>query len=118
MKTGIITNQPNITRVMTSNVTLGSPNGFPVTLNIPIDADPNHDYSIEYTFTGNILKRQMYDSSSNLTSDTWIAQYVDTDNTTFESIADGFYKLTIRVSMGEEAVAASYEARPRLILVE
>ena len=101
--------------IMTSNVTLGGPNGFPVTLNIPIDADPDHDYSIEYTFTGDVLKRQMYDSSSNLTSETWIAQFVDTDYTTFENIESGLYNLNIRASLGEEAVTIVYEMHQRLI---
>ena len=100
---------------MTNNVTLSSPNGFPVTLNIPIDADPEHDYSIEYTFTGNIMKRQVYDSSSNLTSETWIAQYVDTDYTTFANVTSRLYILDIRASLGEEAVTMNYEMRQRLL---
>ena len=102
---------------MSSNVTLGSPNGFPLIINIPVDQDPNHDYTVDYLFDGNTLERKQYDSSDNLTAETSIAQYVDTGNTTFEkSITGALYKLTIRVSMGEEAVMASYEARHRLTL--
>ena len=100
---------------MTSNVTLGSPNGFPVTFNIPVDADPEHDYSIEYTFTDDVLKRQVYDSSSNLTAETWIAQYVDTDYTTFGNVTASLYVLDIRASLGEETVTLSYEMRQRLV---
>jgi len=101
---------------MSSNVTLGSPNGFPFTINIPVDQDQNHEYSVDYLFDGNTLKRQQFDSSDNLTVESVIAQYVDTDNTTFESITQTLHKLTIRVSMGEEAVTASYEIRHRLKL--
>jgi len=102
---------------MSSSVTLGSPNGFPFTIDIPIDQDVNHDYSVEYSFDGdNNLKRKQFDESDNLTAETLVAQYVDTDNTTFEGGAEGLYKLTIRVSMGEEAVMASYEMRKRLKL--
>ena len=101
---------------MSSNMTLGSPDGFPFTVNIPVDQDVNHDYTVDYLFDGNTLKRRQFDSSDNLTAESVIAQYVATDNTAFESIAEGLYKLTIRVSMGEEAVMTSYEVRKRLKL--
>jgi len=42
-----------------------------------------------------------------LTAETLVAQYVDNDNTAFESVEMGSYKLTIRVSMGEEVVTTS-----------
>ena len=93
-----------------------SPNGFPLIINIPVDQDPNHDYRVEYLFDGDRLMRQQYDSSDNLTAENVIAQYVNTNNTTFESITQTLHKLTIRVSMGEEAVTASYEIRHRLKL--
>lgn len=99
---------------MASNVTLSAPKGFPFTINIPVDQDQNHDYTVDYLFDGDELKRKQYDSSGNLTAETLIAQYVDTDNSTFENIMVGSYKLTMRVSIGEEAVTASYEARQRL----
>ena len=102
---------------MASIVTLTAPNGFPITINIPVDQDQNHDYTVDYLFEGNTLKRQQFDSSDNLTVESVIAQYVDTDNTTFESITPTLYKLNIRVSMGEEAVMASYyDVRKRLSL--
>ncbi len=99
---------------MANDVTLSAPNGFPFTVNIPVDQDQNNDYTVDYLFDGNTLKRQQYDSSDNLTAENVIAQYVNTDNTTFESITQTLHKLTIRVSMGEEAVTASYEVQHRL----
>jgi len=99
---------------MTSNVTPSAPNGFPLTLNIPVDSDPNHDYYIIYLFDGNKLKRQLYDSLDNLIAETFIAQYVDADNTTFANIGTSLYKLTIRASLGKEAVTTSYEMCQRL----
>lgn len=101
---------------MSSNVTLSGPNGFPITINIPVDQDPNNDYHVDYLLDGDTLKRQQFDSSDNLTIESMVAQYVDADNTAFESVTEGTYKLTIRVSMGEEIVTASYEARHRLSL--
>jgi len=101
---------------MSSNVTLSSPNGFPITINIPVDQDTNHDYHVDYLLDGDKLKRQQFDSSGNLTAENVIAQYVVTDNTTFESPAEGLYKLTIRVSKDGETVTASYWARRRLTI--
>jgi len=100
-------------------VTLGAHNGFPITLNIPFDQDVINNYSVKYSFVdGNKLIREQYDSSDILTAESLIAQYVDTGNTTFENITENItgalYKLTIRVSMDEEAVTASYEVQPRL----
>ena len=102
---------------MSSNVTLSAPNGFPLTINIPVDSQEENDYIVEYLFDSDKLKRKQYDSSGNLTAETVIAQYVDVDNTAFDNVTGGLYKLTIRVSLGEEAVAtALYEARRRLTL--
>ncbi len=99
---------------MSSNVTLSGPNGFPFTINIPVDQDENHDYDVEYLFDSDKLKRKQYNNLGSLTAETLIAQYVDTDNTTFESPSEGLYKLTIRVSLHEETVTAFYEAQRRL----
>lgn len=103
---------------MSSDVTLSDPNGFPLIINIPVDQDENNDYTVKYLFYGNTLERKQYDSLDILTAESLIAQYVDTGNTTFESITENItgalYKLTIRVSMDEEAVTASYEVQPRL----
>jgi len=101
---------------MSSDVTLSAPNGFPVTINIPVDQDMNNDYDVEYLFDSDKLKRKQYDSSGNVTVEALVAQYVDINNTTCDNIAEGLYKLTIRVSMGEEVVTASYEAKQRLTL--
>ncbi len=101
---------------MSSNVTLSGPNGFPLTINIPVDQDQNNDYSVKYLFDSDKLTRQQYDSSGNLTAETLIAQYVDVDNTTVDNITASSYELTIRVSLGDEAVTASYEAKQRLTL--
>ncbi len=103
---------------MANDVILSGPNGFTFTVNIPVDQDVNNDYTVYYLFDGDKLKRQQFDSLDNLIAETLVAQYVDTDNTTFESIPDteGLYELTIRVSMGEEVVNASYQARNRLTL--
>lgn len=101
---------------MSSNVTLSGPNGFPVTINIPVDQYQNNDYHVTYILDGDKLKRQQFDSSDNLTAETIIARYVDTNNTTFGSVVEDLYKLTIRVYSGEEAVSASYEMKQRLTL--
>ena len=100
---------------MTSNVTLGGANGFPVTFNIPIDADPEHDYSIEYAFTDDVLKRHVYDASSNLTEETWISRNIDTGYTTFGNVTETLYFLNIRASLSDETVTLNYDMRPRLI---
>lgn len=104
---------------MSINVTLSGPNGFPITINIPVDQDTNNDYHVIYLLDDDKLKRRQFDSSGNPTAETIIAQYVDTGNTTFESFEsplEGLYKLTIRVSLDEEVVTASYEARRRLTI--
>ncbi len=107
---------------MANDVTPSSPNGFPFpigfpfTINIPVDQDDNHDYTVKYLIDGNNFKRQEYDSLDILVAETLIAQYVDTDNTIFESITASLYELTIQVSRGEEVVNASYEAYRRLTL--
>lgn len=101
---------------MSNNVTLGSPNGFPVTINIPVDQDSNNDYHVNYLLDGDKLKRQQFDSSDILTTETMLAQYIDTDNTTLESPSEDFYRLTIQVSKDKETISAYYEALRRLAL--
>ena len=100
---------------MTKMVSPGGANGFPLTLTIPMDDNPDNDYTIEYEFEGSKLKRRFYDSGDNLTSETFIADYIDTDNTTFGSLAGGSYKLNIRAVKGEAAVTRGYEINQRLI---
>lgn len=101
---------------MSRNVTAGDPNGFPLSLHIPIDTDENNDYTIEYLFEGNKLKRQVYDSSENLTSETLIADYIDTDNTIFSTVnaTIDLYKLTVTASRNGDGVTRSYEINQRL----
>ncbi len=99
---------------MTKTVSPGGANGFPLTLTIPMDDNPDNDYTIEYLFDGNKLKRQF--SGANLTSVTFIADYIDTDNTTFgtdNTTAGGSYKLSIRAVKGEAAVTRGYEVKQR-----
>jgi len=43
---------------MANDVILSGPNGFPFTVNIPVDQDENHNYTVDYLFDGNTLKRQ------------------------------------------------------------
>jgi hypothetical protein len=99
---------------MSENVTLSDPNGFPFTINIPVDQNPNNDYRVDYLLDGDKLKRQQFDSSGNLTTETIIAQYLVPDNTTFENPSQDLYKLTIEVSLDGETVTAFYEAQRRL----
>ena len=103
---------------MARNVTPSpsAPNGFPLSLDIPIDKDKNNDYTIVYFFEGDKLKRQVYDSLGTLTSETFIAEYIDTSNTTFSALdADaGLYKLTVRASRDETGATRSYEISQRL----
>ena len=101
---------------MARNVTPSAPNGFPLSLDIPVDKDENNDYTIDYLFDGDKLKRRVYDSLGTLTSETFIAEYIDTSNTTFSALdADaGLYKLTVRASRDETGATRSYEISQRL----
>ena len=102
---------------MARTVNVTAPSGFPLTLGIPVDSDENNDYSIDYLFEGNKLKRQVYDSSENLTSETLIADYIDTDNTTFATVnaTAGLHKLTIRAAKDEAVASGGYEIRQRIL---
>ena len=99
---------------MSKNVTISGSNGFPVTIDIPVDQDTDHDYQVVYLLDGDKLKRQQFDSSEILISETIIAQYVITDDTTFESPLENVYKLTITASLDEETITTIYEAQRRL----
>jgi len=99
---------------MARNLTLGEPSGFTLSIHIPVDSDENNDYRVDYLFDGDKLKRQEYDSLDNLTSETLIAEYIDTSNTTFSTLASCLYKLTVRAAKGKAIVTASYEASQRL----
>jgi len=101
---------------MSRNVTAPDPNGFPLSLLIPVDADENNDYSIDYVFEGSKLKRQVYDSSEHLTTETLIADYIDTDNTIFSTVnaTIDLYKLTVTASRNGDGVTRIYEINQRL----
>ena len=101
---------------MARSVNSTAPNGFPLNLGIPVDTDENNDYSIVYLFDESKLKRQVYDSGDNLTSETFIADYIDTDNTTFSTVVIGIYRLTVRAVKDDAAVTRSYEIKQRLSL--
>ena len=94
-------------------VTLGEPGVF-LRLDIPMDDNPEHDYSIDYSFDGDKLKRKGYDSSEILISETLIAAYIDTDNTTFSALGYSLYKLTITAAEGEAVLTRSYQVKQRL----
>lgn len=100
---------------MARNVVFDDPD-FLLSLDIPVDTDENNDYTIDYLFDGSKLKRQVYDSLGTLTSETFIAEYIDTSNTTFSALdADaGLYKLTVRASRDETGATRSYEISQRL----
>ena len=100
---------------MARNVVFDDPD-FLLSLDIPVDDNPDNDYTIDYLFDGDKLKRQVYDSLGTLTSETFIAEYIDTGITTF-SVLDaeaGLWKLTVRASRDETGATRSYEISQRL----
>ena len=99
---------------MARNVTLDDPSGFPLSLDIPFNDNPDNDYSIDYLFDGSKLKRQEYDSLETLISETLIADYIDIEDTTFSALGVSLYKLTIRASKDEATVTRSYQVSQRL----
>lgn len=99
---------------MAENVTLDETNGFPLTLDIPVDTDENNDYSVNYLFDGNKLKRQVYDSSDTLIKETVVAEYIDVDETTFTALGSNTYELSVRASTGEAVAERSYQVEQRL----
>ena len=101
---------------MARSVNSTEPSGFPLILHIPVDTDENNDYSIDYIFDGSKLKRQVYDSSHILISETLIAESIDTNNTTFSTVELGVYRLTVRAAKDAAEVTRSYEINQRLSL--
>jgi len=98
------------------NVTATAPNGFPLSLRVPIDTNQNNDYSVNYTFNGTRLKRKVYDSSQTLVSETLIADYIDTGNTTFNTLNATLklYQLTVRAVKDKGGVTRIYEVSQRI----
>jgi prepilin-type N-terminal cleavage/methylation domain-containing protein len=99
---------------MAENVTPDGTSGFPLTLDIPIDTDENNDYSVDYLFDGDKLKRQVYDSSDTLIKENIVAEYIDVDETTFIALSLNTYELNIRASTGEAVTERSYQIEQRL----
>ncbi len=100
---------------MARSVNASAPNGFPLVFTIPVSDNISNDYSIVYLFDESKLERQFYDSGDNLISETFIADYIDTDSTTFSSLEIGSYKLSVRAVKGEAAVTGDYEVKQRLL---
>lgn len=101
---------------MAKSVTLTEPSGFPLTLDIPLDTDVNNDYTVDYLFDGNKLKRQVYDSLGTLTAEMMVAEYIDPAATTFSApdpSIDNLYNLTVKASKGETVVERSYQISQR-----
>ena len=100
---------------MAGTVDFDEPDVFLI-LSIPYvdDNNENNDYSVVYLFYGSKLKRDVYDSEQALISETLIADYIDTDNTTFSAVDVGLYRLTVRAARGEAAVTRGYEVSQRL----
>lgn len=100
--------------LMAKNVTFDDPSGFPLTIDIPVDTDQNNDYSVDYLFDGNKLKRSVYDSSHTLISETLIAEYIEVADTIFTTLDPNIYKLTVKASKGDVVVERSYTVSQRL----
>ena len=98
---------------MARSVTASDPpsGGFPLTLQIPVDSEEANDLLIQYFFDGDKLKRRVYDS------ETFIAEYIDTDVTTFSTVdaTTGRHRLVVRAIRGEAEITLKYEASQRLI---
>lgn len=101
---------------MSVNLTASDPNGFPLSLDIPIDLKGENNNRIDYLLEGNKLKRKFYDSSEVLISETLVATYIDGGNTTFNIVnpAVGFYRLTVTASRNGAGVTRTYEITKRV----
>ena len=97
---------------MANNVFFEAP-GFPLTLEIPVDTNPDNDYSIDYLFDSNELKRQVYDPSHALTSETFIARYLDTQGTTFSTVDSNTYNLIVKAVRGDVVLEENYKVSRR-----
>ena len=98
------------------NVTATAPNGFPLSIKVPVDMDPDNDNTVIYSFAGHKLMRTLYDSTPTLISQSLIADYIDTGNTIF-SVLDpdtGLYKLAVTAVRDRGGVTMSYEVGQRL----
>jgi len=97
-------------------ITTTAPNGFPLSIKVPVDITPANDNTVIYSFDGNKLKRALYNSTPSLISQSFVADYIDTGNTIF-SVLDpekGFYQLTVTAVRDRGGVTMSYELSQRL----
>jgi len=99
---------------MARNLIFDAPSGFPLTLDIPIDMDEINDNKVVYSVDSNKLKRQVYDSSDNLTAETMIIGQVDVLDIVFSTADSSTYNLTAKVTKGEVVVERSYEIAQRI----
>ena len=93
-------------------------NGFPLSLDIPTDGNPEHDGRILYSFVGNKLMREVYDSWETLVSETFIADWIDIDNTAFSTVDAnaGHYRLRVPAAGDVAGATKSYEIKQRVSL--
>lgn len=98
------------------NITATAPNGFPLSLRLPVDGDEDNDNSANYVFEDSKLKRKLYDSSDNLILETFIADYLDADNCTFTTInaTMKYHRLTVTATREGEVVTSIYHVSQRL----
>ncbi|MFC2045088.1 type II secretion system protein J [Chloroflexota bacterium] len=92
-------------------ISFDDPSGFPLNIGVPVDTDPDNDYSIIYFFDGNQLLRQV-DASS----ETIVANHIVVDTTTFSisTLNDNAYELTVQASKDAAMVERSYEITQRI----
>jgi predicted alpha/beta superfamily hydrolase len=102
---------------MAENITLDGTSGFPLILDIPVDTNQSNDYSVNYLFDGNKLKRQVYDSSHVLIQETVAAEYIDVGETTFIDLGSNTYELTVKAYSGEAVAERNYQVKSRLGLL-
>jgi prepilin-type N-terminal cleavage/methylation domain-containing protein len=81
--------------------------GFPLDLVIPVDTNPDNDYSVSYFLDGDKLKR-----SKNGSPETLIAQYIAPDQTS--CVWDGsVLTFNVTATVGEQTETRIYEVMPR-----
>jgi prepilin-type N-terminal cleavage/methylation domain-containing protein len=95
-------------------ITLGGPDGFPVTLIVPVDTEASNNHKIIYSFESDKLKRRVYDSLDNLITESLVAQYIDTGQTSISSGDSNTYELTASASRNDASVQRNYTIRQRL----
>jgi hypothetical protein len=102
------------------NLTAVGSSGFPLSLAVPISQDEANDLRIDYTINNTVMKRLLYDASPTLLSETLVAKYIDSGNTSFVVVgnATGLYQLTVTAGVDQEAVTRQYRVSQRIISAE